>query len=191
MAMDALTAIERRTSVRRFRPDAVARATVERLLELAVRAPNHKLTEPWRFAVLTGAGKARLADIQAAHRAERFDDPASEEAKAAAGKKRQEMLDTPVAIVAMCAVSADEMTREEDYASTMMALGNLMIAAEALGLGTYLRTGKIMRDPGVTELVRLPAGFRIAGLLSLGYPQEETPPRRRRPAVELTSWIEE
>ncbi len=47
----------------------------------------------------------------------------------------------------MCKVSADENTREEDYAATMMAIGNLMIAAESIGLGTYLKTGGIIASP--------------------------------------------
>ena len=64
--MDAIDAIQRRTSVRRFRPDPVPRDTIARLLDAAVRAPNHKLTEPWRFAVLTGAARDRLADLRAA-----------------------------------------------------------------------------------------------------------------------------
>ena len=62
--MDAIDAIQRRTSVRRYRPDPVPRDTIERLLDCAVRAPNHKLTEPWRFAVLTGDAKARFAEIR-------------------------------------------------------------------------------------------------------------------------------
>jgi nitroreductase len=189
--MDAIAAIERRTSVRRFRPDPVPRATIERLLDAAVRAPNHKLTEPWRFAVLVGSAKARLADLQAAHRAKRFDDPASPEARTAVDKKRRETLDTPAVIVVLCAVSSDELTREEDYGAAMMATQNLLIAAESLGLGTYLRTGGIMRDPGLTELVGLQPGFRVVGLVSLGYPDGETEPRRRRPAAEVTSWIGE
>jgi nitroreductase len=189
--MDALTAIERRTSIRRFRPDPVPRATIERLLGAAVRAPNHKLTEPWRFAVLTGSAKAGLAELQAAHRAKRYDDPASPDAQAAVDKKRQETIDTPVVLVVVCAVNPDDVTREEDYAATMMAVQNIMIAAESLGLGTYLRTGGIMRDPGLARLVALPSGFRIVGLLSLGYPDGEEKPRRRRPAAELTTWIGE
>jgi nitroreductase len=72
----------------------------------------------------------------------------------------------------------------------MMAIANLMIAGEALGLGTYLRTGGIMREPEVTRLVGLPEGYRIAGILSLGYPAEVEAPRRRRPAAELTRWVE-
>jgi nitroreductase len=189
--MDAIDAIQRRTSVRRFRPDPVSRDTIERLLDCAVRAPNHKLTEPWRFAVLTGEARSRYAEIRAGHRLKRFTDPGSAEARAGADKVRREALGTPAFVVISCAVSPDEITREEDYASAMMATANLMIAAEALGLGTYLRTGGIMRDPALAELAGLTEGFRIVGVLSLGYPSEPEPPHRRRPAAEVTRWVGE
>src|ERR671916_1350693 len=184
--MDAITAIKQRTSVRRYRPDPVARDVVEHLLECAVRAPNHKLTQPWRFAVITGAAKERYAQIRARHRLRRFADPASPEATSAGEKVRREALETPLHIVAMTAVSPDQITGEEDYAATMMAIANLMIAAESLGLGTYLKTGGVMQDPGLAELVGVAENTRIVGLISVGYPAEPEPPRRRRPAAELT-----
>jgi nitroreductase len=189
--MNAIDAIQRRISVRRFRPDPVPRDSIASLLDCAVRAPNHKLTEPWRFAVLTGSARDRLADLRAAHRLERYTDPASDEARAGAEKVRRETRETPAFIVVMCAVNPDELTREEDYAAAMMATANLMIAAESLGLGTYIKTGGIMRDPGVASLVGLEQGFRIVGIVSLGYPAAEEPPRRRRPASDLTRWIDE
>ena len=188
--MDAIDAIQRRTSVRRFRPDPVPRESIERLLECAVRAPNHKLTEPWRFVVLTGEARARVADIRARHRLKRWADPASPEAVGGAEKVRQEALETPAFIAVMTATSPDDNTREEDYAATMMAIGNLMIAAEAMGLGTYLRTGGMLREPALAELVGLPEGFRVVGVLSLCYPAEQAGPKRRRPAAEVTRWLE-
>jgi nitroreductase len=188
--MDAITAINQRTSVRRFRPDPVPREIVERLLDCAVRAPNHKLTEPWRFTVLTGAARDRYAEIRAKHRLKRYADPAAPEALAGAEKMRRETRDTPAFIIAMAAVNPDEITREEDYAATMMAIANLMIAAESLGLGTYLKSGGVMRDPELLELAGVPPNFRVVGLVSLGYPSEQDPPRRRKPAAELTRWVE-
>jgi nitroreductase len=188
--MDAISAIQRRTSDRRFRPDPVSRETIERLLDCAVHAPNHKLTQPWRFAVLTGAARSRLAEIRARHRSKRYADPESAEAKAGAGKVRREALETPAFVVVMCAVNPDELTREEDYASAMMATENLMIAAQSLGLGTYLRTGGVMRLPELAELVGLDQGFRVVGIVSLGVPAESGEPTRRRPAGELTRWVE-
>jgi nitroreductase len=188
--MDAIDAIQRRTSVRRYRPDPVSRETIERLLDCAVRAPNHKLTEPWRFAVLTGGAKARLGDIRAAHRLKKYDDPASEEARARSEKARRETVEAPAIIVVMTRTSDDEITREEDYAAVMMATANLMTAAESLGLGTYLKTGGVMQDPALAELVGLTPGYRVVGVLSVGYPADPEIPRRRRPAGELTSWLD-
>ena len=188
--MDAITAITARTSVRRFRPDPVSREIVQQLLDCAVRAPNHKLTEPWRFVVLTGSGRDRFADIRARHRLKRFTDPASAEAQAASEKVRRESRETPVIIVVMVAVSQDDITREDDYAATMMSIANLMTAAQSLGLGTYLRTGGIMQDPALLQLAEVPDQFRVVGMLSLGYPVDEEAPRRRKPAAELTRWVD-
>jgi nitroreductase len=190
MAMDAIDAIQRRTSVRRFRAEPVQREIIEQVLDCAVRAPNHKLTEPWRFAVLTDAARRRFAEIRAGHRLKRFSDPQSAEALAASEKVRNEALETPAFVVIMCAVSPDEIVREEDYAAAMMATQNLMIAAQSLGLGTYLRTGGIMREGALAELVGLPEGFRVVGVVSLGYPDQLDPPRRRHPAQELTRWVD-
>jgi nitroreductase len=188
--MDAITAINGRTSVRRFRSDPVPRETIEQLLDCAVRAPNHKLTEPWRFAVLTDGARDRFAEIRARHRLKRFDDPSSAEARAAADKVRREAREVPAYIVVMSAVNPDEITREEDYAATMMAMANLMIAAQSLGLGTYLRTGGVMRDPGLIELAGVPQDCRVVGIISLGYPGEVEEPRRRKPASKLTWWLD-
>jgi nitroreductase len=188
--MDAITAITGRTSVRRFRPDPIPREVIERLLDCAVRAPNHKLTEPWRFAVLTGGARDTFADIRAGHRLKRFTDPASDEARAAADKVRRESRQTPVYVVVMSALNPDDITREEDYAATMMAIANLMIAAQALSLGTYLKTGGVMRDPALHQLAQVPDNFRVVGIVSLGYPAEEEAPRRRRSAAELTRWMD-
>jgi nitroreductase len=188
--MDAIDAITSRTSVRRFLNRPVSRESVLQLLDCAVRAPNHKLTEPWRFSVLTGAAKERFSDIRARHRLKRFSDPATPEAQAAAEKVRREARETPVFIVVMVAVSKDEITREDDYAAAMMAIANLMTAAQALGLGTYLRTGGVMRDPELLKLVNVPESFRVVGIISLGYPAEQETPRRRKPATELTQWLD-
>jgi nitroreductase len=187
--MDAIEAIQQRTSVRRYRSDPVSRETIELMLDCAVRAPNHKLTEPWRFAVLTGEAKSRLAEIRGNHRLKRYDDPASAEAQAGRDKVRRETLEAPAIIVIMTRVHQDEITREEDYAAVMMATANLMTAAQSLGLGTYLKTGGVMRDPALIELVGLPDDYRIVGVVSVGYPAEPEAPRRRRPAGDLTRWL--
>lgn len=188
--MDAFDAIARRTSTRAFAPRPVPKPVLERLLAAAVRAPNHKLTEPWGFAVLTGASAAQLAEIKRAHRSTRFPDPAAPEAAKAIEKTHREALGTPAFVVLTCAVSDDLLRHEEDYAATMMAAQNLMIAATAAGLGTYLRTGGIMQDPALQQLVRLAPGRRIVAVISLGYPEGPQEPKKRTDPALKTLWLE-
>jgi len=52
--MDVIEAVQQRTSIRGFRPDPVPREVMERILELATRAPSAMNTQPWEFIVITG-----------------------------------------------------------------------------------------------------------------------------------------
>ena len=170
--MDAITAIRQRTSVRRFRPDPVPREIIETLLDCAVRAPNHKLTEPWRFAVLTGAARDRFAELRASHRLSRYADPNSPEAMAAVEKIRAETERTPALVVVMCAVSPDDTTREEDYAATMMAIANLVTAAQSLGLRHLPPNGRADAEPGGDGPGRTCDRFPHRGHRQCGIPGE-------------------
>ena len=189
--MDTFDAITRRTSTRTFRAEPLPRHVIERLLMAAVRAPNHKLTEPWRFAVLTGESKRRYAEIRRAHRAMKFDDPESPEAVRAVEKTWREHNDTPAFVVVMCAVSDDEVRREEDYGATMMAIENFLVAAAGDGIGTWLRTGGIMSHPDVMQLVQVPGACRIVGIISAGYLAGEPEPTPRRKSLgDVVQWLD-
>jgi nitroreductase len=188
--MDAYDAITRRVSTRAFQPRQVPREVLVRILDAAVRAPNHKLTEPWRFAVLSGASRDRYAGIRRVHRAQRFPDPAAPEAARAIEKTWREAAETPAFIVVSCATSDDPVRREEDLAAAWMAVENLLIAATAEGLGTYVRTGGILSDPDLRALVAVPDDARPIAVVSVGYPATEEPPRRRTSALEQTVWLD-
>src|SRR5689334_22826665 len=123
--MDPLNALLSRTSVRHFRPDPVAPEVIGQLLECAIRAPNHKLTQPWRFVVLTQGARDKFAKIRAQHRLQRFDNSSSPEAQSAAEKVRREAQEVPAYILVASVVNPDPLIREEDYAATMMAVENL------------------------------------------------------------------
>jgi nitroreductase len=188
--MDAFDAIRGRASVRRFLPEEPPRDVVERLLEAAVRAPNHKLTEPWRFVVVRGEARRRFAELRRAHRAKKFPDPAAPEAAAKIEKHYREALDTPLFVMALQRLTDDPVRREEDYAAVMMAIENLMIAATASGLGSYLRTGGLMEHPDLRALVNAAVGERIVGIVSLGTPAAPPEPARRGSAADRTTWLD-
>ncbi len=90
----------------------------------------------------------------------------------------------------MCATSDDPVRQEEDFAATMMATENLLIAATAEGLGTYVRTGGIMRDAAVRELAQAPSSHRIVAVVSLGHPGEPPQATRRADPAAKTVWLD-
>lgn len=192
MLLEVNRAIETRQSIGRVRQDPVPRELVEMILESAVHAPNHKLTEPWRFHVFIGKGRgefararAELARLQA--RAER------EEEEFAAGRisrERKKAFRAPVVIAVISKGGRDEVETLENYAACAAAVQNMQLTAHSLGLATIWRTGTFAYHPYMRDFFELEANDKIAAYLYLGYPDMSERPRRREPASSKTVWHE-
>ena len=138
---DALTAIKTRRSVKEYNETEIPREWIEELLDAAHWAPNHKLTHPWRFHVFTGEGRERLvAARQAAVRAaaERKGEQVSEDALNFA---RAKCFSSPVVIIVSMVGDEKKIVDQENYAACWCAIENLLVAANARGLGSYPSTG--------------------------------------------------
>lgn len=186
--MTVIEAIKARRSAPKLRPDPVPKETIEQMLDAAVWAPNHRMTEPWRFYVLTGDGKQRFAEIRRRLRAATFPDLNAPEAVKALDRVYHDTLATPAFIVVAAHQADKPEVREEDVAATFMAIQNLMLAATELGVGTYMRTGAILHDPDLRALLRLEDDRRILAIIYVGYPAE-IPEKRRTPVAERTVWL--
>ena len=190
--MEVNRAIETRQSIGRVRQDPVPRELVEKILQSAVHAPNHKLTEPWRFHVFIGKGRgefararAELARLQA--RAE------GEEEEFAAGRisrERKKAFRAPVVIAVISKGGRDEVETLENYAACAAAVQNMQLAAHSLGLATIWRTGTFAYHPYMRDFFELEENDKIAAYLYLGYPDMSERPRRREPASSKTVWHE-
>lgn len=188
--MDVFEAIERRGSVKAFESKPVPRPEIERLLEAAVRAPNHRLTEPWGFHVLQGESKRRLAELRRDLRARKFEDPEAPEVQKSLDKAYRDAADVPAIIVVTTTIADDPVRREEDYAATFCAIENLLLGATALGLGTYLRTGTLIEDERLRALLDVPEDRRVVATIYLGYPAEPPKLKPRTPVAEKTRWLD-
>ena len=185
--MNVIDAIEMRRSIKRFTEVPVAPGDLERLLAAAVLAPNHRMTQPWRFLVLGPVARAEYGRVVADRKASRV---AEEAAAEAVRRKVEEEYAAVPAMVAVAVRQADDAeVREEDSAATFMAVENLCLAAVELGLGTHLRTGAVLEDPRVRAALDVPAEERVVAMVQLGQPAEQPAPRPRRPAAELTRWL--
>lgn len=186
--MDLFDAIRDRRSIKSFTDRDVGREEIERLLGTVVLAPNHRMTEPWRFYVLGSEARRAWGVALGNRKAKRVDDP--EAARAVVEK----VADAHEALPAMLAVAIvrDENPEidEENYAATWMGLQNLSLAAHAMGLGTHIRTGAVMDDPAARSAVGLPDDERIVAIVHLGEPESVPGAKPRRAAEAFTTWVD-
>ncbi|HEX2167011.1 MAG TPA: nitroreductase family protein, partial [Longimicrobiales bacterium] len=80
--------------------------------------------------------------------------------------------------------------REEDYASVMMAVQNMSLAAADMGLGTHIKTGAVMEDPAARAAAGVAEGERIVAVVNVGEPEEVPSPKERAPASKFTNWLD-
>lgn len=184
-----LDVIRGRRSVPKLKPDPVSRELVTRLLDAAVWAPNHRVTEPWHFFVLEGESKRRFAEIRRDARRRAMPNPDAPEVQGALDKVYRDTIETPLIIAVTSHLVADPEAREEDIWATYGAAYAFMLAAWAEGLGTYFRTGAIRNDAALRRLLNLSDDRRVIGIVYAGYPVE-VPTRRRTPAADKTVWLE-
>ena len=165
--MNVEKAIRERRTLKAFTKEPVDAATVRELLALAVLAPNHHETEPWRFWVVGPATIARLAESTG----------------------DQKLLRSQTAIVIGVLRNDDPAVAEEDYAAVACALENLMLAARARGLASFWRTPGVIDRPAFASTVGIPADVRPIGVVHLGLPAEPFPETPDRDAEQFTQWL--
>jgi nitroreductase len=192
---EVLRALESRRSMARVKPDRPPRELVERIIDAATWAPNHFKTVPWRFCVVSGNAREALGTVMV--ESLRNSRPPSDtdevdgiDMDVVFQKERNKPLRAPI-VIAVAAVPSQEpkVVEEEELAAVAAGVENMLLAAEAVGLGAMWRTGKPAYDPDVKEFLGLPAHAHIVAFIYLGYP--DLPPQRARPrtAAGHVQWL--
>jgi nitroreductase len=170
-SVDLEEAIRTRRTHKAFDPKPVPRDTLEELFDLARWAPNHHLTNPWRFRVIGPASLDRL--------------------KRAAGAEAAAKLDRcPTLVICSAALSGDPVADEEDLHATAIASYIVLLAAHAHGLAGYWRTPEVLRTAEGRAAVELPDDERFVSLLHIGYPVQEQRVPERAPAAEAITYLD-
>lgn len=161
--MELSQVIKQRRTIKDFNTQAVPDELLERSLEAGLWAQNHRLTQPWRFAVFGPETKARLAQ----------DFP---------------KVATKPAIVAVSCLRSDGGEQErEDYAAVACAIQNIQLQAWDLGLGMQWSSGKMATGSHLYELLQIDTEREvIVGLLFFGFPLEVPPAKARKPLSEVS-----
>lgn len=186
--------IRQRRTIKQFLPQPVPRAVLAELIDLAVWAPNHRLTEPWRFYVLDGAAREELGVIAAQITVEKIMGSGGEINLAT--RKGEEAAATWSAVPTLLYVTMLRDTNpeidQENYGAVCCALQNLALAAHAAGIGTSWSSGAVAAAPALHELVGAGANEQMVGLIRVGYldPAIAPPKSRRKPGSAVTTWVD-
>jgi nitroreductase len=180
-------AIQNRRSIKRFTDRALPRVEIETLLAAATLAPNHRLTQPWRFYVLGPEARYAYGLVLGDRKARKL--PDAEAARAMRETVAAEHRALPGMIAVAVVTNENPEIREEDYAAAMMGIENLALAAVEMGLGTQIKTGGVMDDPAARAAAGVRDGERIVAIVNVGEPAEVPPPKKREPASTYTTWM--
>ena len=161
--MDAFEAIAKRRSVRKYKTQPVPPDLLEEVIDCGRRAPTAMNIQPWEFVVVTDADTRKsFADL------------------CDYGKF---FADAPVCILTFC---KDTKYYLEDGCA---AIENMLIAASALELGTCWVAGdKKPYAATIAQKLGAPAGYRLVGLMALGYPADSAKPTEKRPLEKVLHW---
>ena len=169
--MELEQAIRSRRTHKAYSPEPIDRHLLDELFELARWAPNHNLTNPWRFRVLGPASLARL--------------------KEAAGPEAAAKLDrAPTLVCSSVAQTGDPLQDEEDVCAAAVATYIVLLAAHARGLAGYWRTPAVLRTPEGRAALGLGADERVLGLIHLGRARQEKEAPARLAAGEFVTYLE-
>jgi len=189
--MELAERIRARRSVQVFQERDVSPALVEELLEAAVWAPNHHLTEPWRFILVSGEGRRHLAEASARAAEARYAALEPEARAVRAAQARASVMAVPLFVVVVLREHWRLETREEDLLATGCLLQNFLLLASERGLGTAVKTPAWMHEELLRQRLQLGAGERVVLLVQVGYPARLPASRPRTPARERLRWVTE
>jgi nitroreductase len=169
--MEIEEAIRSRRTHKAYGAEPVDRATLDELLDLARWAPNHHLTNPWRFRVLGPSALDRL--------------------KEAAGPEAAGKLDRAPTLVAVSVLqTGDPVADEEDLCAAACAAYIVLLAAHGRGLAGYWRTPAVLRTSEGRAALGIGDDERAIGLLHLGPPRQEQRPPERAPAEDVIEYLD-
>ncbi len=182
---------DRRTIYPEFYSDRkVHKEQIDTILNSAIWAPNHGMTQPWRFKVFIDEGKQKLANFLE----EMYVTHIPKERQT--DIKRARMQNRPAAASAIIAVCMERQASEkipeiEEVMAVACAVQNMYLTCTAYGLGGFWSTPKFMSLTDTNEFLGLGEKDKCLGFFYIGYPSTDWPKGQRKPIEYVTEWIQE
>ena len=192
-----IDAIKSRRSRRKVVEDrSPTKEQIEQILGAATWAPNHHLTEPWRFVVISGNARKSLGQAMAESLSA---EPSSQGNGTETIPSKDKLVDLektkPMrAPVLITLILSPQLQRgalpQEETLACGAALQNMLLAAHSLGLGAAVKTGKSAYSKEVRAYLGLRSEESVAGFVYLGYPDGSPPTGKRSGLAAKVEWRE-
>jgi nitroreductase len=170
-----------------FSNRVVHKELIEALLNNAIWAPTHGLTQPWRFIVISEDAKITLGEKLAESYLEAIPKENQSDAKLSKLLNRPKKASAVIALI-LHREKDTKISEKDDFAAVACAVQNMHLTATAYGLGAFWSTPKIMNHPNVRAFLELTEEQECVGFFYIGYPEIEWPTGQRRPIEYVTTW---
>ena len=180
----------RSTKPRLFNGDKIDDKIVWRILENSNWAPNHGLTQPWRYKVFSSSGLGKLAEFQAdwyrkSTPQEKFKPEKYERMKTNILKSSH------VIVICMERQESAKIPEIEEVEAVACSVQNMGLTAAAYGICSFWGSGGLTYTEELKEFLNLQKKDKCLGYLYLGYSDSPTTESRRDPIEEKVEWIAE
>src|SRR5512138_610499 len=162
--MELLEGIQSRVSALKLAAPGPSPEHLEQILCAGLRAPDHGRLKPWRFVVLEGDSRLKLAEAMA----ELFRRKAPQATAAQREAERAKPMRAPTIVVVAARISKGKIPEIEQVAAVAAGVQNMFLAAHALGYGAMWKTGAAAYDAEVKTTLGLLPEDHIVALLYLG-----------------------
>jgi len=158
--MDLFETVEKRRSIRRFRPNPIPDKNLKKILEAGRLAPSGGNRQPWSFIVVRK--------------------PETKKKLAAVANLQQFIADADTVLIALGDPAVSKSLYKQD---PMIAIEHMVLASTALGYGTCWIGA--FNENDVKEIAKVPENMTVIALLPIGIPDENPPPKPRRAFKEV------
>ena len=164
-----------RRTIHHYRPEPIDEGAIERALQAAIRAPNHKLSNPWRFTRVGPRGREQLVELGIELKRQKKDVTEKYE------KTLRKKYGNPAELVVVSQVLDDDpFRRKEDYAATACAIQNFCLSLWAEDIGSKWSTGSMTRDERTYEMLGIDGeAEEIVAFVWAGVPDDIPDPPRQ------------
>jgi nitroreductase len=158
---------------------------IKQILESANYAPSHKLTQPWRFVVITDDAKTRLGETLA--NLYKQNTPSDKFLQKKYNSFTEKTTKAGCVIAINIHFHADKLPAWEEIAATACAVQNMALTAHALNLGAYWSSPSLIHQ--LTDFLSLAENEKCYGLFYMGYHNEPFQEAKRNPIDEKIKWL--